>query len=458
MNPNEPDFDSLPTEKPDADKAAAMRPFTDIGLCDGFLKIYGNSWRYVPETGRWFEWVGDRWRHDELGIINQYAINYIRKCEQETRILSMSQRRAVCAARTVAAVTGLAKSAPTIATPQSLMDANPWIIGVPGGVIDLLTGSMLPANPEHLVSKQTTVSPDNRPPERWLEFLNEVLLDRQDQIDFLQRFCGYALIGKLFEPGLVFLHGAGGNGKGVVLNVLIGIMGEYAVSADFGTFAEQEYGERHSTDIARLAGARLVVTEEGKQDQRLNESLIKKLTGGGKMTARFMGKDNFEFEFAAKIIVASNHKPALSSVGEDMRRRLNMIPFDYTVPENERDQYLGEKLKEEYPRILNWMIEGARQWQDGGLAAPESIKAVSRGYIKSQDPVAEFIGECCIIGPGFETIPSVYRAYEAWCERNGEKHISRRKLVDRLEGQSGINFKSGMMGKVIDGLTLKLAQ
>lgn len=453
MNPNEQSEDLTA-----AAKADALRPFTDIGLADGFVAEFGSQWRYVPETGRWYVWTGDRWLHDELGVVQQSAINFIRRREQETRILSLSQRRAVCAARTVAAITGLAKSAPTIATPQALMDANAWVIGVPGGVIDLLSGALLPANPEHLVSKQTTVFPDDRTPSRWLEFLNEVLLDRQDQIDFLQRFCGYALIGKLFEPGLVFLHGAGGNGKGVVLNVLIGILGEYAVSADFGTFAEQEYGERHSTDIARLAGARLVVTEEGKRDQKLNEALIKKLTGGGKMTARFMGKDNFEFEFIAKIIVASNHKPALSSVGEDMRRRLNMIPFDYTVPEDERDQYLGEKLKDEYPRILHWMIEGAMQWQAGGLAAPESIKAVSRGYIKSQDPVAEFLGECCDIGQGFETIAAVYRAHEAWCERNGEKHISRRKLVDRLEGQSGINFKTGMMGKVIDGLTLRVTQ
>ena len=286
-----------------------------------------------------------------------------------------------------------------------------------------------------------------------------MLLGRQDQIQFLQRFAGYALIGKLFEPGLAFLHGGGGNGKGVVLSVLMGIMGDYAVSADFQTFAEQEYGERHSTDVARLAGARLVVTEEGKQDQKLNESLIKKLTGGGKMTARFMQKDNFEFEFVAKIIVASNHKPALSSVGEDMRRRLNMVPFDYTVPEEERDQHLGEKLKEEYPRILNWMIEGAMHWQEqGGLCAPESIKAVSRGFIASQDPIAEFVAEMCFVGKGQEPLPAVYRVYKSWCDKTGERTLSRRQFQDRMSKQSGLNFMTGALGKVIDGLTLREAQ
>ena len=436
-----------------------MVKLSDVGLAQQFAKEYGNHWKYTPETGKWLEWVGDRWRLDDVGAIQESAINHLKIVEKRTTMLTPAQRKSLLSNRAVDSIMKLSKSAPAIATPQSLMDANPWLLGVPGGVIDLKTGRMQAADPDQLVSKQCTVSPTDGQPKIWLEFLDQVLMGRQDQIQFLQRFAGYALIGKLFEPGLAFLHGSGGNGKGVVLGTLIGIMGDYAVSADFGTFAEQEYGERHSTDVARLAGARLVITEEGKQDQKLNEGLIKKLTGGGKMTARFMQKDNFEFEFVAKIIVASNHKPALSSVGEDMKRRLNMIPFDYTVPEDQRDQHLGEKLKEEYPRILNWMIEGCMHWQEmDGLHAPESIKAVSRGFIQSQDPMAEFLSECCIVGKGQEILPSVYREYKSWCDKNGERTPSRRQFQDRLGGRNGINFTNGALGKMVDGLTLKAVQ
>ena len=444
---------------PKDDRAWLLREFSEIGLSESFTASFGENWRYVPEWGKWYEWMGDRWRFDELSAIQQSAIYHLKSIESDNRssMLTPIQKRGICSAKTVKAVQTLSSSAPNIATPHALMDANPWLLGVPGGAIDLRTGHLIPADKKHLISKQCTVCPVRSEPTRWLAFLNQVMLGRQDQIDFLQRFSGYALVGKLFEPGLAFLHGGGGNGKGVVLNTLIGILGDYAVSADFSTFAEQEYGERHSTDVARLAGARLVVSEEGKQDQKLNESLIKKLTGGGKMTARFMMKDNFEFEFAAKIIVASNHKPSLSSVGEDMKRRINMIPFDFTVPEEERDQYLGEKLKEEYPKILHWIIQGCMKWQDlDGLHAPDSIKALSRGYIKAQDPISEFIDDTFEIGSGMETPALVYREYQKWCEKNGERGMSRRKLLEKMEGHSGINFKMTSMGKMVDGLNLRL--
>ena len=173
------------------------------------------------------------------GAIQESAINHLKIVEKRTTMLTPAQRKSLLSNRAVDSIMKLSKSAPAIATPQSLMDANPWLLGVPGGVIDLKTGRMQAADPDQLVSKQCTVSPTDGQPKIWLEFLDQVLMGRQDQIQFLQRFAGYALIGKLFEPGLAFLHGSGGNGKGVVLGTLIGIMGDYAVSADFGTFAEK---------------------------------------------------------------------------------------------------------------------------------------------------------------------------------------------------------------------------
>ena len=155
-----------------------------------------------------------------------------------------------------------------------------------------------------------------------------------------------------------------------------------------------------------------------------------------------------------KILIASNHRPSLSSVGEDMRRRVNMVPFDYTVPASERDMHLGEKLRAEFPEILQWMIEGALRWQEDGLSPPESIQAASRGYIASQDVVSEWMSECCTVGKGMSTAMELYRSWQKWSESTGERDIPRRKLMDRISAKAGINMKQTSQGKMVDGITV----
>jgi putative DNA primase/helicase len=410
----------------------------------------------VPAWGKWYAWAGDRWHIDDMGAIEWHLQKFLQKLERsrECNVMSPAARRKLPSMTTVAAVQTALKTRPAIATAHTLLDAEPYLLGVPGGAVDLKTGAMLPARPEQLITKQCAVQPGVGEPYLWMAFLDQVLMGRTDQIQFLRRFAGYCLVGALFEPGLAFLHGSGANGKGVILNTLRGILGDYAVSADFATFAEQGQTERHSTDIARLAGARLVVTEEGKEGQGLNDALVKKLTGGGKITARFIAQDNFEFDFKAKILIASNHKPSLRSVGEDMIRRINLVPMDYIVPEKDRDQYLEQKLREEWPQILNWIIGGCMLWQEEQLSPPESIKAASRGYIQAQDVVADFIKDTCAVGRGSETPAAVYRAWRKWAESVGERDIPRRKFMDRVLTRPGINLVRTSQGEMVEGLQL----
>lgn len=448
----------------DDKQVLAMRRMSEIGLAERFVETMGKRWRYVRAYGAWYEWVGDRWMRDELGRISLEVMAFLRVTERTkgsgASFLTPSARRSLCSAKTVESVIKLAQAQPQCATLHSLLDAEPHLLGVPGGAIDLQTGVMMPPDQRRLVTRQTNCAPAAGRPERWLAFLHQVMMGRQDQIDFLQRFAGYALLGKLYEPGLAFLHGGGGNGKSVVLEVLRGVMGGYAVSADFSVFAEQRGSERHSTELASLAGARLIVAEEGNESQRLNDARIQKMTGGGMMRARYMHKDEFEFELVGKIMIATNHKPALATVGESMRRRVNMVPFDFTVPEAERDMRLGDRLREEYPQILQWMIEGCLAWRAQGLSAPDSIKAASRGYIASQDAISEFLADNYKIGGnGFELEAAVFRKYLEWCSQGRERErdtLPMRALRDKLTSKPGINLKISPMGRVYEGLTAKL--
>lgn len=200
----------------------------------------------------------------------------------------------------------------------------------------------------------------------FFHFLDRITAGNCDLASFLQRIFGYSLTGLINEHALFFMYGTGANGKSVFISTVAGILNDYARTAPIETFIVST-GEKHPTELAGLQGARLVSAIETEDGRRWAESKIKALTGGDKIAARFMRQDFFEFTPQFKLIVAGNHKPGLRSVDEAVRRRLNLIPFVVTIPENERDKDLGHKLKTEWPRILQWAIEGCLAWQRQGL-------------------------------------------------------------------------------------------
>jgi putative DNA primase/helicase len=250
-------------------------------------------------------------------------------------------------------------------------DGDSWLINTPAGVVDLRTGQTRPHKLENYITKITAVAPGGAAP-RWREFLKRVTDGNEELIDYLQRMTGYCLTGSTQEHALFFLYGTGANGKSTFLNAITESMGDYHRTAPIETFTASN-NDRHPTDLAGLRGARLVTANKTEEGRRWAESRIKTLTGGDKISARFMRQDFFEYIPQFKLIIAGNHKPGLRSVDEAIRRRFNLIPFTVTIPPEQRDENLGEKLKAELPGILAWMIQGCLDWQERGLDPPAII-------------------------------------------------------------------------------------
>ena len=379
--------EALPPVAPDDISPA----HSDEALALRFAERHATDLRYVTVWGRWLEWDGHRWRFDDTLRAYDLVRHICREAAAHANKPSVAI--ALASGKTVAAVERLAKADRRIAATIDQWDADPWLLNTPGGIVDLRTGNMRPACPQDYCTKITAVPPGGDCP-TWLAFLERVTGGDRDLIGYLRRVCGYALTGITREHALFFLYGTGANGKSVFVSTVAGILAGYHTTAPIETFTASQ-SERHPTDLAGLRGARLVTAVETEEGRRWAESKIKTLTGGDKISARFMRQDFFEFIPNFKLAIAGNHKPGLRSVDEAIRRRLNLIPFAVTIPPVERDLELAEKLKAEWPGILAWMINGCLQWQANGLQRPEAVKAATASYLEAEDGFAAWIEDCC---------------------------------------------------------------
>lgn len=288
----------------------------------------------------------------------------------------------------------------------------------------------------------------------WLKFLEQITNHDSELQAYLQRLCGYLLTGVTTEQILAFFYGTGGNGKGVFLRTIRTIMGDYAMHASMETFTEAK-GERHETELAQLRGSRFVVAQETDENRKWAESRIKALTGGDPIRARFMRQDYFEFQPAFKLIFAGNHKPALSSVDEAMRRRVHIVPWLVTIDKDQRDPLLDEKLQTESPGILQWMIEGCLLWQQAGLNPPEAVLAATEEYLESEDALQGWLDEQCEIGPEQEVgVRDLYANYVAYCEKAKDYTWSNKRLTQNLVARGMKRVKRCGL-RLIQGIGLK---
>jgi len=249
-----------------------------------------------------------------------------------------------------------------LAATDEQWDRDPWLLNTPDGTIDLCTGTLRAPDPNDYITKATAVRPDpGWPIPLWLGVVSR-MFERAGRPDveliaYMQRVLGYCLTGITDEHVMWFLYGTGANGKSVLLSTIGGILACYHRIAPIETFAASA-GDRHPTELAMLRGARLVTATETEEGRRWAEARIKALTGGDTIAARFMRQDFFEYKPQFKIVIAGNHRPGLRSVDEAIRRRFNLVPFATTIPSEERDPELTEKLRNEWPGILAWLIQG----------------------------------------------------------------------------------------------------
>ena len=303
-------------------------PFSEDALATTFTDRHAERWRYVAAWGQWLNWNGALWQRETT--LRSYDLSREICRAAAARCASQKLKAKLSQASTIAAIERLARADRRHAATTDIWDRDPWLLNTPVGIVDLRTGATAAHDPALAMTKIAQGSPQGDCPV-WKEFLATVTGGDAELQSYLQRVTGYCLTGVTTEHALFFLYGTGANGKSAFANTLTAIMGDYATVAAMDMFMAT-HGERHPTDMAGLRGARMVTSIETEQGSRWAESKLKALTGGDKITARFMRQDFFEFVPQFKLLVVGNHKPAIRNVDEAMRRRLHMVPFTITIP------------------------------------------------------------------------------------------------------------------------------
>ena len=400
---------------------------TDAGNGEHFARLYADLIRYDHRRNSWLLWHEHWWSPDDRGAVRRLAKEAARDRYQaaveiedlgarasEARFAVASENRGRIDAMLLAA-----RSEPPIADAGRHWNADPWLLGVENGVVDLRTGVLRAGHPADRMTLHTAIAfePDTSCP-RWEQFLDEVFGSDAELIAFITRAVGYSLTGDTREQCLFTCHGSGSNGKSTFLGVLRTLAGEYGTNTPFSTF------ELHSrsaipNDLAALADRRLVTAAETAEGTRLNEARMKALTGGDEVTARFLRREFFTFRPVAKFWLAVNHKPRVTDDSHGFWRRVRLIPFLRRFTDD-GDQDLPAKLEAELPGILAWAVRGALAWQTDGLRPPPAVASATESYRVESDPLADFLDASCIEGAGLEVgAAHAFRAYQSWADEQG---------------------------------------
>jgi len=426
---------------------------TEDALALAFTRRYHRDWRYVAGWGKWLVWDGQRWRTEDTLA----ATDLIRSVCRQTAVRADNPKVAakLASASTVGGVERLARADRRHAATTDEWDADPWLLNTPGGVVDLKTGRMRPHERADRMTKITTATPSGDCP-TWKQFIDEVTGGDKELQSYLQRMVGYALTGSTQEHALSFLYGTGANGKSVFVNTLATILGDYATNAPMDTFMETRT-DRHPTDMAGLRGARFVAAIETEQGKRWAESKLKNLTGGDKISARFMRQDFFEFFPQFKLFVAGNHKPAIRNIDEAMKRRLHLIPFTITVPPERRDKNLQQKLLAERDGILAWAVQGCLDWQrHGRLSPPQRVVDATEEYFEAEDALGRWLDERCVREANAKSLTAeLFNDWKPWAEAAGEFTGSQKRFADLLLNRGLDKWRNGMGLRGFQGIGLK---
>lgn len=358
----------------------------------------------------------------------------------------------------------LARSEEGIPILPGELDRDPWLFNCPNGTLELKTGVLREHRREDLITKLCPTPYESRAMcDSWLRFLDSIFQKNEDLIVFVQRLLGRCLTGDVSEQILPIFWGAGSNGKTTLLNTVAGVLGsDYVITANEDLLTRAR-GERHPTELAQLFGVRLVIASETEEEVPLNEKRIKALTGGERIRARRMREDHWEFNPTHKLILVTNHKPRVRGRDHAIWRRLRLVPFEVCFwdqdepknqdkqlpPELRADKQLPARLRQEYPGILAWLVQGCLDWQSEGLTLPDAVQLATAAYREAEDQLTQFVTECCMTGHGDYRVRSsdAYTAYARWAKRVGEHVHTQRafcnEMTQRYEKQcsNGVWYK-----------------
>jgi putative DNA primase/helicase len=424
--------------------------FTDLGNARRFAHEHKKDLRYVAKSKKWLVWDGKRWRYDDTQQVQLRAKQTVTGLFADADSLTDTGERKerlkfaiqAQAAGRIAGMMELAKSEPGIPITQDQLDADPWFLTVENGTLDLKTGQLREHRREDLITKLAPVTYDkNAQCPTWEAFLKRIMAGDEARIRYIQKALAYALTGDTREQCFFILHGTGANGKSTLTTVVASVAGGYSQHTPTETLLVRRTASSGiNNDVARLHGARLVTAAEAECNRAVS--------------ARFLHGEFFDFEPTFKLFLAVNHRPVIKGTDHAIWRRVKLIPFDVTIPEDEQDKTLPAKLEAERAGILRWLVEGCAAWQREGLEPPEAVQAATADYRDQMDTVGAFIDECCVRDAAGEvTAARLYECYGHWCRTNSESALSKIDFGARLS-EKGFTPRRTNTGRFWRGLVV----
>jgi putative DNA primase/helicase len=346
----------------------------------------------------------------------------------------------------LAAAVALAESEPGVFVMPKDLDADPWLFNVTNGTIDLKTGKLLKHRQNDLITKISPVVFDpTAKSELWDRVLAEASNGATDLIQYLQRAVGYALQGNVFERAFFLLYGPPGTSKSTFIDATSAIFGDYYVAASPETWLVQSHTGGNRDDLVRLAGARLVSSNEFRKGAKFDEATIKSITGGDEITAAAKFKNSITFRPACTLWFSANDAPTIRDDDEGAWARVRRIPFDQVIPKHLQDRTLKDRLREPSvsAAILAWAVQGCLVYQTAGLGTAKAVEASVASYRSDMDRVAGFFEDCCVFEGDGEVQNAIFRGeYERWCKEQGVKNpLSGHEMAKRLQERGCQSFR-----------------
>ena len=429
-----------------ADPADIPAIRNDAGNAREFINRHGEDLRHVPAWKRWLVWNGNQWREDADGGVYRLAMEHHLELVRDATLIGDENARKAALnhaislgnASKIDSMLELACYDRRVILLHTLVDTEPDLIGTGNGVIDLRTGEHRPAKKTEYVTRAIATPYDATATcPRWERFVHEVFNGDAGLIEWIHRAVGYTLTGHNTEQVFFFLYGTGSNGKNTFTDALQAILGDYAKVASEGLVKVSNNGREPAAEIAELFGRRLTLASELDQGMKLNENLIKGLTGNDMLRGRRLYGESFDFPATAKLWMSGNHKPSISGTDNGIWRRVRLVPFTRTFADAEKDPTLLPLFKTtEASGILNWMIAGARKWCASGLGDCAAVADAVKEYREEQDTLGDFIEARTrqITGTGqILRHTALFKEYDKWCDDGGMKYrLTSRKLASIL--------------------------
>jgi putative DNA primase/helicase len=436
----------LSWEKADSRELPRHYELSDLGNAERFIDMHGDEVRWCPARKSWLLYDSKRWAWDECGCVVRLAHLTARSIHKDAATEQDPAKQKEIAKFAVASqnegrISGmLSQAKPYLAVGMAELDIDPWVLNCQNGTLDLHTGNLRSHNPADLITRLAPVEYDPHAEcPRFKQFLKETL--DEAVISFIKRYAGYTLTGITRERLFAILYGFGKNGKTTLVELLQDVMGDYATNTDTETILAKKY-QGVGNDVAALKGARFVSAAEVEKGRRLAESKVKQLTGSDTVTARFLFGEPFNFRPVFKLWLSTNNKPVVQGTDDAIWDRIRLIPFTRRFEGSKADPKLPEKLREELPGILVWMIEGCLEWQEHGLEEPESVKAATDQYRQEMDTLAAFLEDRCVLRDHLVAPATpLYKQYRLWCDDAGEKPETQKMFGMRLRERGYTNAK-----------------